>query len=653
MCGIFGIAVKPGTKVSPIALRNMYYTMFELSASRGVEAAGFALLANDKIEIQKQPVSSAELVKSSACKSTIDSMLQKAIPKGISTTPLALIGHSRLATNGLEGTNDNNQPVVVEKTVGVHYGIVVNDDELWIRHPERLRRLEVDTEILLSLVRLYLDESGDIVGACRRAFSEIKGSASIAVLFSDLDDLLLATNTGSLYVFAGEDGAYAGIMSERYMVEQFLSERHPNEAFNNAQITQVSAGHGLVINLSELHRRQFSLCASPQQPDASKSSRSSNSSRAILDPIARDQDSRDTMQRCTKCILPKTMPFIEFDDQGVCNYCRNHEPLILKGREAYEDILARYRRGDGSPDCIVAFSGGRDSSYALHQLKTEFGMTPLAYTYDWAMVNDLARRNQARLTGKLGVEHIIVSADIPTKRQHIKKNVEAWMKKPHLGMVPLFMAGDKQFFYFANRLKKQTGVELVIFAQSQYERTKFKTGFAEVKDTQRHKVFEISAGNKMSLASFYLKQFLLNPYYLNSSVFDTIFGFWSYYYSNRDYNFIFDYLAWDENVIVDTLINENEWETADDTTTTWRIGDGTAAIYNYIYHTVAGFTENDTFRSNQIREGAISRDEALKKVKLENQARFDSISEYCQTIVVNFNDFLRTVSLMPRLFSST
>ena len=72
-------------------------------------------------------------------------------------------------------------------------------------------------------------------------------------------------------------------------------------------------------------------------------------------------------------------------------------------------------------------------------------MNPVAYTYDWGMVTDLARRNQARLCSQLGVEHIWVSADIKQKRRNVRKNVEAWLKRPELGMVPLFMAGDKQF----------------------------------------------------------------------------------------------------------------------------------------------------------------------------------------------------------------
>ena len=82
------------------------------------------------------------------------------------------------------------------------------------------------------------------------------------------------------------------------------------------------------------------------------------------------------------------------------------------------------------------------------------------------MVTDLARRNISRLCGKLGIEHIIISADIKKKRKNIYNNIKAWLRKPNLGMIPLFMAGDKQFYYYFNELMKQTGIKLVIYSEN-------------------------------------------------------------------------------------------------------------------------------------------------------------------------------------------
>jgi len=89
-------------------------------------------------------------------------------------------------------------------------------------------------------------------------------------------------------------------------------------------------------------------------------------------------------------------------------------------------------------------------------------------------------------------------------------------------------------------------------------------------------------------------------------------------------------------------------ETSPDTPTTWRIGDGTVPFYNYIYYTVAGFSENDTFRSNQVRGGMITREEALKFLDEENYPRFESMSWYCNTIGVDLEKALRIIHAIPK-----
>ena len=52
---------------------------------------------------------------------------------------------------------------------------------------------------------------------------------------------------------------------------------------------------------------------------------------------------------------------------------------------------------------------------------------------------------------------------------------------------------------------------------------------------------------------------------------------------------MFDYTRWNEKTIEDTIINNYDWEKAIDTKSTWRIGDGTAKLYNYIYTLIVGF----------------------------------------------------------------
>jgi hypothetical protein len=99
-------------------------------------------------------------------------------------------------------------------------------------------------------------------------------------------------------------------------------------------------------------------------------------------------------------------------------------------------------------------------------------------------------------------------------------------------------------------------------------------------------------------------------------------------------------------------VNDYGWELAPDTSTTWRIGDGTAAFYNYVYYTVAGFSEHDTFRSNQIREGQMTRERALELVEDENQPRYQNIRWYLDTLGLDFEDVIKTVNNIKKLYNN-
>lgn len=378
--------------------------------------------------------------------------------------------------------------------------------------------------------------------------------------------------------------------------------------------------------------------------------------KAIKEVIEQEYKRRNekvsNLKRCSKCLLPETMPFIEFDKNDVCNYCKGYKKIELKGVEALEKELKDFRENEGKINCIAAFSGGRDSSYALHYLVKEMGMNPLVYTYDWGMITDVGMRNMNRMVEKLEVENIVIKADIEKKRKNIRLNINAWLKRPNLGTIPLFMAGDKQYFYHAAKLGKERNLDLVILSENLLEVTDFKTGFCGVKPKhlENKKFYALSIKSLFKLLSFYGKEYLLNPSYINSSLLDSIGAFSSYYVMPHNLLSLYSYIEWDEENVEDILINQYGWEKATDTVTTWRIGDGTAAFYNYLYYTLAGFSEVDTFRSNQIREGKMSREEALIKADKENRPRIDSMIWYADVIGFDLLEALKIIHKQKPLY---
>lgn len=673
MCGILGVVARKHI-FSFRHLRRAVDDLFLLSESRGKESAGLALLLNDRIGVLKEAVAASTLIRTPEYRALLAEAF--APPARQDDRPIALIGHSRLVTNGSQENHDNNQPVVKDGVVAVHNGIIVNDERLWAEFPALSRAYQIDTEIILSLFRYFYDQSGDPAHAVAQTFARLQGTASIAMLLSDLDLLILATNNGSLYTCADPQGQIRILASEAYILRRLCARPYLRGVLDGRTIAQLSAGMGCIWNVRTSEAWPFSLTALasdrpvyavprravPRQvSDVTPSDRRVGQSTLFEMPtvvsaeVARrfeiDPTPIRALRRCTRCVLPETMPFIEFDEHGVCNYCRSYRPIPLRGEAALRELADRYRRSDGRPDCLITFSGGRDSSFCLHYVKTQLDMHPVAYTYDWGMVTDLARRNQARLCGKLGVEHILVSADIIRKRANIRRNVLAWLRRPDLGTVPLFMAGDKQYFYHANRLRKQLGIELVILGENLLETTRFKSGFCGIRPNfDSEHTYTLSVLDKIKLAFYYAGQYARNPAYLNRSLLDTLGAFASYYLIPHHTVNLYNYVMWDERVILPTLIREYDWETAIDTQATWRIGDGTAAFYNYIYYCVAGFTENDTFRSNQIREGMLTREAAMATLEEENRPRFESIQWYCNTIGVDMLYALERIQAIPKLY---
>lgn len=678
MCGIFGLIANPASGLTQNKSNEIIEKLFILSESRGKESAGIAVknTADKKIQVVKHSIPASQLVGSDEYKKFINNALQSAFDtnKKISN-PFAVIAHARLVTNGSQENNNNNQPVIKSGSVAVHNGIITNVDDLWQKYQHLGREFEVDTEVFVAIIKHYITSGKSIIDAVQLAYQEIKGTASTAILFSEFNKIILASNNASLYYAFNKDKGILIFASENHILQTAINELNLKQEFGLSDAIWSEPFSGKIIDLHSFEIEKFSLKEnkgafaneqhelkdeivnhSPDKPinfEAAKIQLEQLKLSPLRNLLEFNLDAVNKLKRCSKCLLPETFPFIQYDNQGVCNYCHKY---IVKKQGAkeleFKELMKQYRSKDGKPDCIIPFSGGRDSSYGMHYIVHELGLHPITYTYDWGMVTDLARRNIARICGKLGIENIIVSADIHMKRKNIRMNVEAWLKKPQLGMIPLFMAGDKQFFYYVNQIKKQTGIKLDIWSTNILENTDFKVGFCGISpnfDKTRPDYLPLSS--KVGLAWYYGKNFLGNPAYLNSSLKDTIASFYSYYAEPRTHFYqLFDWIKWDEQKIEKTLFDEYDWEVSPDTTTTWRIGDGTAAFYNYIYYTVAGFSEFDTFRSNQIREGLITREEGLKFINQENRPRFESMKWYFETIGVDFEKAVKVVNAIPKMY---
>jgi hypothetical protein len=645
MCGIFGFIAPAGTPWDKGGMVRLITDLIRKSEPRGREAAGLVIISGGNAQVFKKAMRPDLFLKHPDFQTFIDDNLSVAANSdGKLKEPIAVIGHCRLVTNGAEIVPENNQPILAGGTVGIHNGIVTNDKALWRQNGNMAEMPESDSDILFRLIEKRCAAGAPLDGTVAEIMTALEGTASLALYNTATPALVLATNTGSLYYAKSSHAGALLFASERFILQAVL-DGNTDLAGAGLEATRLLPGRGMLSAFADAEPVTFDLAQAPAAP-AIKTAQSAAG-------IVQDRSERiSDIKRCARCILPVTYPFIDIDASGVCNYCRDYAPPQLTGRAALEAELAKHRSSDGSRDCIVAFSGGRDSSYGLHLLKNEYDMNPVAYTYDWGMVTGIARRNQARICGKLGVEHILRAADIPRKRRYMRKNIQAWLRQPHLGMVPLFMAGDKFFYQIGRELRGETKIPLVIFcAGNPLERTDFKGGFAGVRESQHgQRLFAFSLANKLQIAAFYALQYAKNPAYLNESLLESIRSFFTTFVGKDDFLYLYHFIKWDEDEINRTLIGEYGWETAEHTENTWRIGDGYTTFINYCYYAIAGFSEFDTYRSQQIRAGLMTRDEALARVAVENVPDMPVLYEFASQVGLNLEEALTRINTAPKLY---
>ena len=133
---------------------------------------------------------------------------------------------------------------------------------------------------------------------------------------------------------------------------------------------------------------------------------------------------------CKVCITPRSRPRIVFNEDGVCNACVNakNKKLInwndrfIEFQEIVEKIKINRNFKNINPnyDCVVPWSGGKDSSYIAHRLKFEFKLNPLLVTFSPLMINDIGTYNRELLIS-LGFDNLFFRPNQKTARKLAKR----------------------------------------------------------------------------------------------------------------------------------------------------------------------------------------------------------------------------------------
>ncbi|MFB5622941.1 MAG: hypothetical protein ACE5RH_03005, partial [Nitrosarchaeum sp.] len=120
--------------------------------------------------------------------------------------------------------------------------------------------------------------------------------------------------------------------------------------------------------------------------------------------------------RCKNCLMVSYRPRITFNKDGVCNACQYHQEKQTKidwnsRQEQLAKLCDQYRMNDGKWDVIVPASGGKDSTYIAHVLKTKFNMNPLTVTFAPQIPSWLDRRNWENFV-YTGFDNILITPNM-------------------------------------------------------------------------------------------------------------------------------------------------------------------------------------------------------------------------------------------------
>ena len=221
-------------------------------------------------------------------------------------------------------------------------------------------------------------------------------------------------------------------------------------------------------------------------------------------------------------------------------------------------------------------------------------------------------------------------------------------------MLPIIQVGDKGFYDYGRKLSKELNINLVVHCTGhQLEQREFFLGFAgisqKLKNNQR--MYSYNILTKFKMLYWYSLQFILNPSYINTALLDNFNGFLASFVRKDDFLHLFNYEPWNESEIQKVLKEKYNWQ--DDVSygkNQWRMGDGQTAFNNFVYYTIAGFSEFDNFRSNQIREGSLSRKDALELCHQDNKIKYDTLKNFSEVIGFNLDNVLSKISCLEKLY---
>ena len=332
-----------------------------------------------------------------------------------------------------------------------------------------------------------------------------------------------------------------------------------------------------------------------------------------------------SMKFCSKCVLPETFPNIEFNEQGICNYCSEFKNSKVKGENALKAIFKNIKK-KSIYDCIVPISGGRDSIFVLYTVSKVFKLNVLAVNFDSGLTDEQAVVNMKNAVNKLNVDFISTKSKRDIRKKLLKEHFNSTINKgPEQVLLGMCRGCGDCYKSVSYKVANDMRIPLVIWGDSEIEGEYNIRKFLYKNDCW-FKSNCVSRLPRYTNINYLLYSLLLNIEFPYPSI-----------KKNKNIKEIhfFDYIEWNEEVILRTIKTNLNWEKSSRYESSWRFDCKIHPLQNILLNYLFGFTGSNGILSNQIRKGEISRDDAI--IRLEQEAKdltFNKLCDYLKQLDV-------------------
>ena len=363
---------------------------------------------------------------------------------------------------------------------------------------------------------------------------------------------------------------------------------------------------------------------------------------------------------CKKCVLPDNYLNIELDNEGICQYCRGFVQPDYLGQERLKEFISHSLSKNTSEkyDCVVGFSGGRDSTYLLWYVVKILKLRPLAVFSDDLFIPDITLENIRTTCQILGVDLKHVKHD--NLKKCIGHHLKSWIKRPVPETLVFINIGERiGYENLAEKEAVKQGVKLIFGGRTpvqviqQYKSALIlydkgrnrKDGITDLEEVMRSQRSE-----KYSLIKGYVKQVCLNPsLILNLNCLYTQYKEFKMMEEKRrlieenelvTVHPFFEYIHWKEETIEKILFQDLNWKLPSNKKNTARIGCEIDTLRQYLYLRTLGYNDSNVDLSYLIRDGQITREEAFEKLKESLTFSEKNIREILKKAGVDHDKFM-------------